>query len=296
MGREVKRVPFDFDLPIGTTWPGYLNPFYEHRQDCPACKGSGYALMARLFKEQWYGSAPFDPVEYGATPLTIDHPSVQEFAARNVDRDPVFYREPWLGRRTAIDKEAARLFSCWKSQWEHHLIQADVDALIKAGRLWNFTHRHGNGPGWQPIEPAPVVTAEEVNAWSLSGMGHDGTNQSVCVRARCEREGHPVTCAECDGDGDCWPSKAHKALAESWTNIEPPDGEAYQMWETTSEGSPISPPFATAEELARWLADTHASAFGGESATFEQWMRMIVLGWAPSAVMDAGGFRSGVAM
>ena len=34
------------------------------------------------------------------------------------------------------------------------------------------------------------------------------------------------------------------------------------MYEDTSEGTPISPAFETPEELARWLADNGASAFG----------------------------------
>lgn len=46
------------------------------------------------------------------------------------------------------------------------------------------------------------------------------------------------------------------------------------MYEDTSEGTPISPAFATPEELARWLADTGASAFGDSTATYEQWLRV----------------------
>ena len=36
--------------------------------------------------------------------------------------------------------------------------------------------------------------------------------------------------------------------------IEPPKGVGYQCWETTSEGSPISPVFKTPVELYNWLA------------------------------------------
>ena len=66
------------------------------------------------------------------------------------------------------------------------------------------------------------------------------------------------------------------------------------MWETTSEGSPISPVFETPEELARWLADTNASAFGREGASYESWLGMIRGGWAPSLIIDEKGMRSGV--
>lgn len=46
------------------------------------------------------------------------------------------------------------------------------------------------------------------------------------------------------------------------------------MYETTTEGSPISPSFATPEELARWLTDNETSAFGNRSADYEFWLRL----------------------
>ena len=75
-----------------------------------------------------------------------------------------------------------------------------------------------------------------------------------------------------------------------------PEGEAtgWCMYETTSEGTPISPVFETPEELARWLADTGASSFGSSTATYEQWLSMIRAGWAPSAVATSEGVSSGV--
>ena len=68
------------------------------------------------------------------------------------------------------------------------------------------------------------------------------------------------------------------------------------MYEDTSEGTPISPAFATPEELARWLADTNASAFGSDGASYEAWLRIARGGWAPSMVFtSAAGLQSGVA-
>lgn len=191
-------------------------------------------------------------------------------AERNVDRDPWFYRVAAYGRDAAVRREAKRLFDLWKAQWCHHLIQADVDALVVSGRLMDLTHVWSSESGWQPIGPPPVVTAAQVNRWSLSGMGHDSINQYICVEARCQREGVPRLCDRCHGGGDSWQSNAARALFEAWESTEPPTGDAWQMWETTSEGSPISPPFATPEELARWLADTGASAFGNQTATFDE--------------------------
>ncbi len=67
------------------------------------------------------------------------------------------------------------------------------------------------------------------------------------------------------------------------------------MYEDTSEGTPISPAFATPEELARWLADTNASAFGREGASYEAWLRIARGGWAPSMVFTPqAGLQNGV--
>lgn len=49
----------------------------------------------------------------------------------------------------------------------------------------------------------------------------------------------------------------------------------YQMYETTTEGTPISPIMASPEELARWLANNKASAFGGMTASYEGWLATI---------------------
>lgn len=66
------------------------------------------------------------------------------------------------------------------------------------------------------------------------------------------------------------------------------------MYENTSEGTPISPAFETAQELARWLADNEASSFGNMTATYEQWLSMIDDGYAPSMVIAGNKMMSGV--
>lgn len=77
-----------------------------------------------------------------------------------------------------------------------------------------------------------------------------------------------------------------------------PDGEKthFQMYETCSEGTPISPVMHSPEELARWLADNNASSFGKLTSTYEKWLALIVgPGSAPSAIITSGGaIRSGV--
>ena len=78
-----------------------------------------------------------------------------------------------------------------------------------------------------------------------------------------------------------------------WT---PEEATHYQMYETTSEGTPISPVMESPEKLARWLADNGASTFADQTASYDQWLRMIVGGgYAPSAVFSPEtGLISGV--
>lgn len=63
----------------------------------------------------------------------------------------------------------------------------------------------------------------------------------------------------------------------------------WQMYETTSEGTPISPAMESPEVLARWLVDNNASAFAGITATYDQWLATIRRGWACSAMSVGGG-------
>jgi hypothetical protein len=85
----------------------------------------------------------------------------------------------------------------------------------------------------------------------------------------------------------------------------------YQVWETVSEGTPVSPPFATKEELIEYLVangdfwdqsrrDQRARGRNMLDINCDPWSRKQAEafvngpGWAPSMVIDAGGFRSGV--
>ena len=66
------------------------------------------------------------------------------------------------------------------------------------------------------------------------------------------------------------------------------------MYETTSEGTPISPAFRSPEELARWLVDNNARAFAGRPGNYDGWLRVARGGYAPTFVVSAAGLESGV--
>lgn len=117
-------------------------------------------------------------------------------------------------------------------------------------------------------------TAEEVNAWSLGGMGHDAINMHICMESRCQREGVELSCKTCDGSGNQWTSVEAERDSEAWTPTDPPQGEGFQLWETTSEGSPISPVFETLDELCNYAA-TNCTVFGSNKTSATEWKKML---------------------
>lgn len=253
MGRELKRVPLGFDWPVNTVWKGYQNPYSP--TECKKCNGSGLNKETKKLSDDWYSHLRED------------------------------------GREG----------------WGYHLEQEDVQALVDEGRLWDFTRRPINeeqveivkkkiadgGNSWLPFDNGYIPTAEEVNEWAKDGMGHDSINRWICTKARAERLGIYGLCPLCDGHGHYWPDDKYEELWNSFERIEPPEGEGYQIWETVSEGSPISPVFKTSEELARHMAGTKWGADKGSS--FETWMKFIEgPGWCMTGFVDSTGLHNGV--
>lgn len=283
MGREVKRVPLDFDWELNEVWHGFLSPDKFREDKCPDCK-NGYSPYAQRMFDRWYGYIPFHPSETGCEPLTPDTPAVRARAERNVARSPEYYGSG----EYAIEREARRLAHIQNACWMYHLAQEDVDALIAADRLWDFTRTCTAEDGWKIIEPPPTVTAAQVNEWSLQGFGHDSINASVAVRAACERAGEPEGCGTCGGHSTLERYEGQRAEAEAWEPTPPPEGDGWQLWETVSEGSPVSPVFETAGELAAWMVGS------GQASTPEGARKFVEAAWAPSFVGSSAGLQSGV--
>lgn len=85
------------------------------------------------------------------------------------------------------------------------------------------------------------------------------------------------SCKVCEGTGVH--PEARKAY-ESWKPEEPPAGLGWQLWETVSEGSPISPVFVHREMFVEWLVTKGYSKKAAEAFTKE--------GWAPSGIIANG--------
>jgi hypothetical protein len=99
-------------------------------------------------------------------------------------------------------------------------------------------------------------------------------------------------CPTCDGHGSVEKYPGQRAESEAWEPSEPPKGDGWQLWETVSEGSPVSPVFTTADELTAWMSDPDRGDRWVPHATAASF---IADGWAPSFVSTpATGVVSGV--
>lgn len=288
MGREIRRVPTDFDHPIGEIWPGFLMPRELALPECRHCGGEGLSPYGMHLQSLWYGNKPFRPEDNGSTPHTTSTPAVRAFAERNILRAPEFY-----GRgESAIIREAQRLADLWNGMWMSHLNADDVAALVDGGDLRNLTHTHTDA-GWVPKDPAPTLTPGQVNQFMIETFGCGGSTCLTAMRARAAREGKNIECDTCGGWGNV-ATPEQRAAHNAWQSTPPPEGDGWQMWSTTTEGHPMSPVFPTGQELATWMSQ-NPCGFGGATVSLAAAMTMVSGdGWAPSMVADAHGVRDGI--
>ena len=247
MGRELKKVALDFVWPIGQIWKGFLNPY--NSQECKSCNGNGLNEETSKIDEEWYS---FETSDYVPNPF----------------RPECRYN---------------------KAAWSNNLTQDDVQALLDGNRLWDFTRRPINKQqredvkkelaegrnSWLPYDNGYTPTAKEVNEWNLKGMGHDAINKWLCVKAKAKKLGVYGECEHCNGEGHIFQSEAIETLHGNCEPVEPPTGEGFQLWETTSEGSPSSPVFETLDLLCEYLEAEKVSVFGKNTATKERWKEML---------------------
>lgn len=238
MGRELRKVALDFSWPIDQVWKGYLNPY--HSQQCKACDGTGHNPATKKLSDEWYS---FDKAQW------ID-----------------------VSRNKRYNNLA----------WQNHLTEIEVEALVRAGRLSDvmgyscrFDKETNTWWGWFDNEkreiPQPQFpTPEQVNEWNRRGMGHDTINRWICVEARAKHLGIYGKCEHCNGEGEIWQSEEIKKLHDDWEEFDPPSGEGFQLWSTTTEGHPMTPVFKSLEELCQYCEDEGVSVFGENTATKEK--------------------------
>lgn len=221
MGRELKRVPLDFDHPAGETWPGYLQPDWRPcpDEDC----SNGWTLSA-----QWLRSI------------------VHLIMILPEEVDSVRPLHPWL--------EALPL-----------------------------------RPDRRPTRQITEITT------GLAGrppgsLGHDSIDNVVATRLIGVAADLPDDwdiCPTCQG---CGIDPEDQTEADAWEPTEPPEGEGYQLWETTSEGSPLTPVFETLDELCEHAAE-HCTVFADHQASAEGWRHMLTDGFVAAETEGPDGTR-----
>lgn len=214
MGRELRRVPLDFDWPLNEVWQGYLSPKWR---PCP----NPECVNGETTDAAWLGALTHLILMLG-----------EEGQARG-DR-PL---HPWLQSVALAPKRRP------------------------TARMAEVT---GGLSGRPPRE------------W-----GHDACDRWAATKAILKAAGLSEdwgTCPTCKGHaihpGDI-------AASEAWEPTEPPTGDGYQLWETTSEGSPQTPVFATLDELCAYAAG-HCTTFASDRASAEGWKHMLTDGMVAS--------------
>lgn len=203
MGRTLKRVPMDFDWPLGKVWHGYLNPHYRQ---CPDCE-SGYTVARRYLQ----------------------------------------------GIATLI-------------------MVAGEDAT--RGKMHPYLHQIPHAPNVVPSADMAILSVGLAGR-DMGSFGHDGCDRwsaekKIIAAAGLDPETWGI-CPTCHGEAI---DPAIKEAYEAWQEFDPPAGDGYQLWSTTTEGHPMSPAFATLDEVCAW-AETNASTFGSSKTSAAEWKRML---------------------
>lgn len=148
----------------------------------------------------------------------------------------------------------------------------------------DWEHPKGDDGQFQPMHMDRDFVSEANDWLRKANQWNDGTHPDLVEDVTLKEE-FPFYWM---WDGDPPDAKYYRPVWRS-------EPTHYQMYETTSEGTPISPVMESPETLARWLADHGASAFGRETASYEAWLPICYGAWAPSLVFTPEtGLISGV--
>ena len=281
MSRDVRRVPLDFDYPLGGTWQPYQRPASLALPKCPTCHGTGsnaayewlYQLMYRL------GMAAHDvlvdqPRGKPMHPWLVEGPNLPTFRVTRPVTD---------AERIAAQQEIERSEALGEAA--HHLLYSAVE------------------PGSTTLIGYDVVRPDEALAElviALSGEPRDrlaspfsggSTTAYAMANAVAAVAGlDPETwhkCRACNGEGNVG-TVEQRAAADAWEPTEPPTGEGWQLWQTVSEGGPISPVFSTPEELVTWLVEEYPHTKYGHPMNRAQAEAFVDVGSSAGSFVQVG--------
>ncbi len=259
MGRQVRRVPMDFDWPIDKVWEGFLTPDRLQENPCPDC------YRVKYKGEHQYGS--------GSTPAQM-------------------WLDGWLHLLGMMAEDISD--------------QARDDGVPVTQRITGAGGTERMHPYLQDLQKIciyehrrPSADITELVGGLLGERGRVSFGYSTDVAMKVstalkEAAGVPVDwgiCPTCQGHGAVEAYPGQRGEAEAWAeeDHEPPAGDGWQLWETVSEGSPISPVFETADDLARWMSSDAYQWGISRPMPYAAALRFVTgAGWAPSMVATSG--------
>lgn len=145
----------------------------------------------------------------------------------------------------------------------------------------SYRDENGNSHVLRPSEEILDLFAalDGGNRESYAGFGGRHVLYHALMKAAGLKDWHK--CKTCDGHGYIEKYEGQFAEAAAWEQEEPPTGEGWQIWETVSDGSPVTPVFETSQALAEWVSSYQA---GSERMGKEAALKLVEDGWAPTAI------------
>lgn len=296
MGRHMKRVAMDFDWPLKKIWKGYLNPHYK---ECRFCCGRGSTEAYYRFDNftRYLAIAAEDasiwPEGFQPRPVTSDQANRQ--AHVQLRSQPTSWPWPEHDIVETFAKASGWSVDDFSEEMKHNLrVIAGLETpetfvhyeyiLLEGYRSRrNFPHPYMCELGVHNLANSPFDKLLLDMGAKPGPLGFDrlynaqkAIFKAVGLPCDTDEKGYEsfswTTCKVCNGEGIN--PKVREAY-EAWEDYEPPEGEGYQLWETTSEGSPVSPVFKTFDELCSWC-EHNASTFGTSNfASKEEWAKML---------------------
>jgi hypothetical protein len=256
MGRELRRVPIDFSWPLKETWKGYLRPEYRKCSECEG--GQPYSVW-------WLNSI-----------LSLVSVLGEEVGRTGKDMHP-YLSSLMNAPGHYIDPNGTHRPGDGPSLPSGRVFRVDPVTDDRISSLMNgLTKARGDRSEWYP---------------NISSDGY--MLMRVLLEAAGMDEDSFYKCSACDGTGV---DPRDQEIVDAWDAMpsedkDPPTGDGYQLWETTSEGSPISPAFESLDELCDYAAE-HCSVFGSDMITSSEWKSMLDDGFVTHEVTMSDGSKA----
>jgi len=183
----------------------------------------------------------------------------------------------------------------WLQEWTYTPTPSIPTHLLESWRELSTEDRNRAFYQWRRDNPKKLIPLDaELGSFIEKLEGQENKTRHpfdridgyrIFLRLR-ELTGLPESwgiCPVCEGSGM---DPDSKEAFESWCKTHPPDGPGYQLWETTTEGSPISPVFPDEDSFVSYLVAEGYSENAARDFTQS--------GWIFSAVQIGGQVKANI--